>query len=412
MTKAILSLLLSGIWFFDIWAQPTQETVSLGAGYADQVWYSFDQGETARASADEWHLAFEVSNFGFSIRVNNARGVKCYAYPGPVSDFSTLDTTNISQWKSLINSDTSWSYGALSRYQSGFDIGWGIYDLTTHTVTGDSIYVLQLPTGEIYKLFIQKLVGGTYTYRYATLDNSIDITATLKKSDFSDKQFAYVNLKTQQTLDREPVLSQWDIHFTTYITEIKAGPSTVAYPVSGILHKEGVEVAKAYPVASPATYNDYTAHTFAREINTIGYDWKSYTGTWSLEDSLVYFVKLENGNIWKLRFIAFGGSATGDFTFEKEPIVVTGVEETSKSPIVQVYPNPVHDVLHIVVDQPKESAGYLQIVNSNGQVVFHQKNDKQGLYTKTLSVAKLPAGMYWLRLQSEDNTYTHSFIKP
>lgn len=412
MRSILLFLMLLGAWTSHLLAQPTQETISLNPGYADQVWYSLDQGETARASAYEWHLAFEVANFGFSIRVNNARGVECYAYPGPVSDFETLDTTHIGQWPTLINSDTSWSYGALSRYQSGFDIGWGNYNLTTHTIAGDSLYVLRLPSGEVFKLFVEKLVGGTYTYRYATIDNSTDVTTTVTKGDFPDKRFVYVNLLTQQTLDREPVLSNWDLLFTTYITAIQAGPTKVAYPVSGILHREGVEVAEAYPVPDPSSYSDYTAHAFAHEINTIGYDWKSFAGTWTLQDSLVYFVKLENGNIWKLRFTAFGGSSTGDFTFEKEPVVVTGVEETTTNPLVQLYPNPARDVLHLVLDQPAATPYQLQVVNTQGQVVHHQLLDQQGLTTYTLPVADLPSGMYWLHGRSEDGAFTQSFVKP
>lgn len=412
MNRTLLALLvLCGIPM-SLLAQPTTETISLRQGYVDQVWYSLEQGESARASADEWHIAFEVTSMGFSVLLNNARGVEGYQYPGSVADFETMDTSNLSQWSSLVNSDTSWSYGALSRNQSGFDVGWGQYNIVTHTIAGDSLYVLKLPTGETYKLFIEKLVGGTYTFRYATLDNSVDETATLTKSNFPGKQFVYFNLVSQQIIDREPALTDWDLLFTTYMTEIQAGVSTVAYPVSGVLHKEGIEVAEAYPVPDAATYSDHTAHSFAREINTVGYDWKSFAGAWSLRDSLVYFVKQENGNIWKLRFTAFGGSSTGEFSFEKEQLVVTGVEEKAANPFVQLYPNPVHEVLHLVMDQPEPTTYHLQVVNLQGQVVMQHVIDQQGLQTHTLAVSDLPAGMYWLHGQSDQGSFTQSFIKP
>lgn len=412
MIRTLLSLGGAFGFLLVLQAQPQSTTVSLGTGYSDQVWYSLSQGETGRSAADAWHLAFEVTPMGFSILLNNARGVEGYAYPGSPTDFENLDTIGMQQWRSLINTDTSWSHGALSRYQTGFDIGWGIYNIVTHTIAGDSLFLLKLPSGAYYKLFIEKLVGGTYTFRYATLDNSTDVVETLSKSSFAGKQFGYYNLEAQQSIDREPELDNWDLLFTTYMTEIPTGQGTLAYPVSGVLHKEGIEVAEAYPVPDPANFNDPSGYPYQHEMNTIGYDWKSFAGGWTLKDSLVYFVKLENGPIWKLRFTAFGGSATGDFTFEKSSLFATHTEVAPTVALLQLYPNPAQDVLHMVLHQEGQADWVLQIVNPQGQLVGQEVYHVEGIAVHSLSVSHLPSGIYWLHGQSTTGQFTQSFVKP
>ena len=38
-----------------------------------------------------------------------------------------------------------------------FDMGWGIYSMITHHVTGDSLYAIKTVGGDWKKLWIQKL---------------------------------------------------------------------------------------------------------------------------------------------------------------------------------------------------------------------------------------------------------------
>jgi len=55
----------------------------------------------------------------------------------------------------------------------------------------------------------------------------------------------------------------------------------------------------------------------SNNISTIGYDWKNSgpNGT-TIYDTLVYYVKDQNGNVNELKFTGYGGSGTGKIVFE------------------------------------------------------------------------------------------------
>ena len=44
----------------------------------------------------------------------------------------------------MYNSDTSWNYGAFVMNQSSdmFDYGWGVYNIQTHHIIGDSVFLI------------------------------------------------------------------------------------------------------------------------------------------------------------------------------------------------------------------------------------------------------------------------------
>ena len=384
-------------------AQSTAETVTMGEGYANDVWYSFEDGEQGQAPRDEWHLAFDASSFGTSIRINSSVGMQLWLYPGDVEDFETLDTTGLDSWQPLYNADTSWAYGAFSHYQNEFDIGWGEYNVVTHVVTGDSLYLAQLPSGEFQKIYIESLESGSYNFRHATLDNEMDMTHSIAKANFSEKNFAYFNLTTHSSIDREPDSESWDLLFTQYTAFIP-----IPYPVSGVLHNRGVEVAKAYPIDDPTTYNDYGSHEFQTEINTIGYDWKSFTGEWSLQDSLAYFVKTADGDIWKIYFTDFGGSGTGVFEFNKEKIFTSGVEENTEL-FTEIYPNPAREFVNVAIDSPSQETE-IKIYDLSGKVINSQIFNGRGLQTHRLDVSSMEDGIYLLSAKSGQRVYSSKLI--
>lgn len=335
--KKIIHVIITMTVFTYVMAQTIEDSVSIDAAYANQVWYSLANGEQLSAPKSEWDLAFAVSGQGANILINSAIGTKLWVYPdADVSGWSSLDTSGITAWAMLYNSDTSWNLGAFNQNKSTnpYDLGWGIYDPITHFVNGDSLFVIKLSNNSYQKLWIEKLASGTYTFRYANLDGSNETPATLVKSNYSGKNFGYYSIQNNASVDREPLSSDWDLLFTQYTAFI---PN--AYGVTGVLSNNAVTIAEARPVdISEASHGDYT---FSTPINTIGYDWKTYGGGWTIEDSTTYFVKDITGNIWKLVFTGFGGSANGTFYFTKEMVSGVGINEIKKdqSSII-IYPNP------------------------------------------------------------------------
>lgn len=379
-TTTLIALGISA--YLSTQAQAVIDTVSIGANYTNQVWYSLQNDEQGSSAKNNWDLAFSVTGQGSNILINSVTGTKLWLYPkSDTSGWASFDTTGLYTWTPLYNSDTSWNYGAFKQNLSSnpYDVGWGIYDPITHIVTGDSLYVIKLANGIYKRLWIQKLAGGTYTFRYANLDGTNDVTATLVKSNYSGKNFGYYSIQNGAALDREPPTANWDLLFTQY-----TGFIPQPYNVTGVLSNIGVTVAEARGV--DINNVSWTSYSFNTAMNEIGYDWKKYSGNWTIEDSLVYFVKDKTGNIWKVIFTGFGGMANGNYIFSKEKVSSVGIAEANGNNIgsIAVYPNPSNgNNVNIIYNLEKTvSSVHLSVYDLSGKKTLHRKPEQ---HTRILS---------------------------
>jgi hypothetical protein len=146
MKKITLNII--GLFFLTSGIAQTTETVSTGAGYSNEVYYSLENGDVSSEARNTWDIAFKVSPSGSSILTNGAMETELYTYPnGDTSNWANLDTAGIGSWDELHNSDSTWDIGAFSKTKSGYDLGWGNYSPITHYVVADSIYVIKLSDG-------------------------------------------------------------------------------------------------------------------------------------------------------------------------------------------------------------------------------------------------------------------------
>lgn len=325
-------------------AQVVSDTVSTGPSYTKQVWYSLSDDEKGSAPKNNWDIAFDVSSFGSTIQINSAAGVQLWNYPSDdIDGWATVDTTGLSSWSPRWNSDTSWALGAMGRYAdpaNSSDVDWGIYNMTTHVVSGDSLYIIKLGDGSYKKLTIESLAGSVYTFKYANPDGSDPRTGTINKASYAGKNFGYYSLQTHSAADREPATADWDLLFTQYTAFVPG-----AYTVTGILANKGVKIAKVTGLADKHTFVGWTGPSFSTEINKIGYNWKTFNGTgYNIQDSTVFFVETKNGDIWKVIMTGFGGSATGNYLFSKEKLhtgtTTIADPEGHNAMTMVLYPNP------------------------------------------------------------------------
>ena len=287
--KRTVALLAAGLPFLALAQSPI--TVTTGPGYSQQTWYQLSTDAVTGAPLAEWDLAFEINGgFTASILANTQKGLAVYQAPYAVAEWDVADTNGLAvSWTALHNSDTDWSTGALNRDANLdlFNLGWGIYDMVTHVVGGDSIYVVHLSSGAWKKLRIDALTGGTYHFTYADLDGTNEQMHALDKNDYMGKNFAYWSLEADAAIDREPASADWDLLFGKYMTDIG-----VWYGVTGALNNKGVRVVEV--TGTPSTEAQMDWNGFHDDINTIGYDWKTFNnGTFQYEiaDSLTYFVQ-------------------------------------------------------------------------------------------------------------------------
>src|SRR5690606_25045768 len=117
-------------------------------------------GNDVQQAANDWHIAFQMTRFGepmfnASVRANhNKPDVQVYSLHKQASTaFGTLVAadTVVAYGDQLLNADTSWGNGAFTNNggSNPFDFGWGTYDMTTHNLNGDSLYLVKAE-GEFY----------------------------------------------------------------------------------------------------------------------------------------------------------------------------------------------------------------------------------------------------------------------
>jgi len=384
-------------------AQAVQDSVRTGTGIKNQVWYSLENGVVDSSAKNNWDIAFDMSSMGMTILTNTASGTTLALYPNAdTSAWSSMDTTGFSTWPKRWNADTSWGSGAFERYlnpSNAFDAGWGQYNNLTHSVTGDSLFVIKLADGSFRKIWIVLLAGGNYTFRYAQLDGGADTTVVISKSTYSGKNFVYYSLQNNEILNREPTSSSWDLVFGSYTTFIPD-----AYPVSGVLSNKGVLCAKVTEVANAETFADWNGQTFSKHINVIGYDWKKYSnGAYEIADSLVYFVKDKQASIWKLIFTGFGGSANGKMFFTKEKLSATAIADQQKNLMqFSLFPNPASEgQVQLVYSLEQPTAASVQIFDLSGKEVFSTRlMTSAGLHTSNLNLSLLNSGLYIVSIQA------------
>jgi hypothetical protein len=382
------SILLANVCGF---AQIT-DTVSQNAGYANQVWYNLQNGNENTAPKNNWHIAFETANQSSSIHINSAAGVELWLHPAnDTALWTSLDTSGIQSWNKFYNDNKSWSIGAFNApadTNNQFDLGWGLYSMITHTVTGNKLFVIKIGSNTYQKIWIKSLASGVYTFRHANLDNTGDMTHTITKSSYQTKNFIYFDLINHQVIDREPAANTWDLTFTQYIEYIPT-----PYLVTGILHNKNVESVKVYPV-DETTYELWSNHSFSNHINTIGYDWKSFNNQnfqWNIADSTVYFVKDLASNIWKIVFTGFGGSSNGNYILTKKLLSATNINETElQTPFMHIYPNPANGFVNIV----SYNLSALSIYDLNGKLIYTQAVNNSNFDTHRIDISFLNKGIY------------------
>lgn len=420
MKKQIISLTVLSAFALTAKAQTVSiDTVSVGADYVNQKWYSLQNDEQGiTQSKDNWDIAFEITGFSASILANTQKAnFVVYKAPYSIANYGVIDTTGMTSWKKLYNSDTTWSVGAFNKggvFTNPYYLGWGLYNINTHIVSGDSCYVVKLSNASYKKLKIDKLSGGIYHFTYSNIDGTNSRTVALNKTNYSGKNFAYFDMTSNTAINREPPSANWDLTFVKYISFIPT-----PYGVTGVLTNKGVTVAQADSVASPSTYVNWNAHTQATAMNTIGYDWKTFdmaTNTWKIAVGTVYFVKSKTGDIWKVRFTGFGGSTNGNFILSKEKLSTVGIQELNGTKIASltVYPNPsTQEVVNVIYDlQTQVNEATLKVYNSTGEEVYNEQlKAREGLYSHALNTTDFRAGTYLVSLYVDDKVVTQRFIK-
>jgi len=427
--KRIFSALLLSIYFCTAHAQTivANDSAETGINSSQMTFYSLGTGMKTVTTNTDWHLAVTVraTQFpesplgGTTIRMNEAMGVKVYYVPNTnAAGFSTLDTTGFRTWAKLHDSDKSIDEGVLNSNRNPadyYDFGWGTYNAFSHNVVGDSLYLIQLPNGELKKFVVVNLVRDTaFNLKYSNLDNSDLQTIHIAKKDYLGKEFVYLNLTDNTVMDKEPHLADWDLQFLKYTaTDVLQGQHISQV---GVWLNKGVKAAKR--PNHDVLDNDYSTLTFDTTLNAIGWDWKRPGSFLSLmigkniqegfefyimEDSLAYFVKTKAGEYYKVVFTKYNIN-NGRINFYKEKLNATGIEETEAENKLRIFPNPANSVLNVEL---KSAPATINVVDISGRIISEivaTQNITQ------LNTSELATGVYLLLVTTNGKTSISKFV--
>lgn len=391
----------------NIFAQ-TKDSVNMNPNYAMDVFYSLDDDITETESSSDWTVAFSTGAQTASIYINDGKKVDLYETTQSISDFDTaLDTTGLSSnWTKIYNDYNDWKtsafeFGAVSHP----DYGWGEYNQGSNILNGSKVFVLKTSIDNYYKVSVLKKEAGSWYYRYASLDNSFDTTIIYKATDFADRNFVYLNMDDHKISNREPVKTEWDMLFTQYYD------TDINYIVSGVLLNTGIEAIEINGV-NPSEAS-YTGQAFDANTKIIGSDWKSFDpaippfGAFAIDTAKTFFVKQQDGDIYKVNFTRFDGSTTGKVGLTKEKVVVSSVNEIKEINTLSLYPNPAKNNANLIIDANKTADISYSIYNLVGkQILQNQSTLSSGMNILNIDISSLNTGLYLVQIQNGVNTET------
>ena len=423
MRQTLLSMGILALLTREMKSQIVIDTVSVGAGYANHKFYSLQNDEQGFQSKDNWDLGFEITGYSAAIIANTQRSnFAVYKAPYSIANYNAIDTAGINSWSVLYNSDETWSVGAFNRGANAAnpnDLGWGVYDQSTHYILGDSCYVVKVSASIYKKLKIVSLIGGIYTFEYANINGTASQTATISKSAYTGKNFVYYDLSSNAALDREPTAASWDLMFGRYTAFVPSGSLTVPYAVVGVLANKNVYVHQENDVTNPSAFSTWAGNVFSTNISTIGHDWKAVdlnTSQWKVVNDTIYFVADRSGNIWKMRFSAFGGTSNGNYVFSKEKISAVGITDMSGKEVIKftIYPNPStannSTLLFSSAQQLQDITVAVTDINGRSMSIERVKIET-GLDHHTINTEGWNAGVYFITVSAAGNTSVQKLIK-
>ncbi|WP_162274031.1 T9SS type A sorting domain-containing protein [Polaribacter reichenbachii] len=426
MKTKLHALIIMLLTINSVSAQKTTANVSMGGGYSNASYYKLSTKTEVNFSDFSWDIAFlRTSATQFGIRINDNQAYNVFEASNDLNDWDTIDLANEANWTRLHNSLETWTKGAFDNGSATY--GWGEYNPSNHHVEGTVIFVIKFNDGRFVKFINEDYFGG-YTFKYSTWNSGSstwgeDKTVTIPNTNNPENRFNYYSIKNGEEVIAEPAMSDWDLKFTRYITEIpnaddvsgfdaKAGGSY--YLVRGSLLNEDLEVAINDEPDGTATNPSLT---YATEINAIGRKWAKVKDLYTryVDPYEIFYVKYPDNTVYRLYFTNYEGSATGNITFQfKDVTAALGINDVSDNVSFGVYPNPSIDKqINLVYDINKltDSKNEVSIYTITGKKIFNTSlKSNSGFYNRTLDLSNIPSGIYILKFNSGNSSTSKKLV--
>jgi len=187
-------------------------------------------------------------------------------------------------------------------------------------------------------------------------------------------------------------------------------PYSVQAIIEGVCQKNTSFTMLSKPVWGVTTANGQSKFSVISPKEGIAYEWDFGNGMFLKGAEINY--NFENDGLYNVTLKAVSG---GDFTeYAQQVEVLKSVTSISniKNPELEVYPNPVKDILKINFGHPVEGTIDIEIMNIAGQIAYSQQLITDGFSQTAINVQHLKPGIYFLRVINGSFPFTgRKFIK-
>lgn len=387
------------------------DTVTLGPGYANDVYYHMDHGTVKTEANNNWHIGFAagvINRNGAVIANQVANGVEVYPLNNDVTKFGMDLSSDTTTAKTMPLYNVDHEVGALNMNADPtdfFDYGWGEYDPSSHFVEGTTIFYIKTKQGGKYQFYIEEYKSTpvdsmSWLFHIANIDGTNPITKKVYVKPYLKNIFVYYDINADAFIAREPENNLWDILFTRYMDL----QGTTWYPVTGALSNYNVGVAELRHVdADTAQYRSYALDS---SINVIGQDWKKPpmgppTGPGYDLDTVTYFVKSKNNSIYELEFTYASFSSAGKIGLRRRlaayftPPAGINTIAAAENRNMAIAPNPAVNNADLFIDVTNGGNAQVLITDITGRTIMYKALSlKDGLNAIRINTSEYAAGTY------------------
>jgi len=268
-------------------------TAAMSNDYRYQLYFNLEKNEfVGHNIKTDWDLAFTTGADDFIIKTNVANAMSV-ANLGEVDFSSVTDTVGFQQNEKydLVTGDLdSTAIGDGRNKENLFIVNKG------YSFTGQH-------RGYV-KLKVIDYSPSSYSFRIGELSDENGTVYEIEKE--SAYNFSFFSIDELSKILIEPEKESWDLIFTQY-THIFYDPFTPYLVTGALLNQYETKAVLIEDIPfSEIELSDAMDMILSHHINTVGYNWKTFTdGSFTIHSDKIYIIQDQKGFYYKLRFIDF-----------------------------------------------------------------------------------------------------------
>ncbi|RYG04194.1 MAG: hypothetical protein EOO02_06660, partial [Chitinophagaceae bacterium] len=290
-------------------SQLTLQGKTTESNYANVVYVDLSNNQPTAVSRKSWNLGF-YNGAGFRVILNQSyQSTIKVIDKTDINSVGYADTTGVYLDHNLLDPSTA----ALVDNWTG-DISKTAIAEISATDTENKVYLLSFEANKAQALYYKVKItrsGSGYRLQYAKIGETTIKTLEVPKGSTANFQFASV--ESGQLVTVEPKKESWDLQWCYGTYDSGLGSPYWFQDLVLINNLGGAKAAEV--METTVTYDAFaeaniSAVTFSTNRDAIGSKWRqggSQSGPGTIKRDRFYVIQDPNGNVYKLKFISWGG---------------------------------------------------------------------------------------------------------